>query len=244
MRKTLLFLLLVLSSFPFSTTFGDTSESFEFEVFENWAQIHGINLVGVNKSSHDLYYTGYNATTDNVNWKEIPNVLIAADALYMIPKNVIQVMNEKTIYFSTESGRSYAIWDFFPESNVFVGLNRGIILEQDINPFTVIHEIGHIVDHHGIKGIYNDEQHIFKNSLDDRNFIFNVPEEDQSYPNSVKNGYISAYSSLNDAENFAENFAHYVIYPNEYRERIRNDILLMDEYNFLKEELFDNLEYY
>ncbi len=243
MKKTLLFFTLVLFILPYSITFADTTEIDEIQIFEKWAQNHGINLVGVSKNSHDLYYTGYNTTTDSVNWKEIPNVLIAADALYQIPKNVLQVMDGKTIYFSTEKGRSYTVLDSFPDYNVLVGLNRGIILEQNINPHTVIHEIGHIIDYHGIKGIYNDEQNIFKNSLDDRNEIFNVPPEDQSYPNSVKSGYISTYSSVNDAENFAENFAYYVIHPNEFRERISNDVLLIEEYEFLKEHIFDNLEY-
>lgn len=243
MKKTLLFLLLLLFTFPFSITFADTAESDEIKVFETWAKNHGISLVGVNKNSYDLYYTGFNATTDSVDWKEIPNVLVAADALYNIPRNVIEVMDGKTIYFSTESGRSYTVLDSFPDYAILVGLNRGIILEQNINPHTVIHEIGHIVDYHGIKGIYNDEQNIFSNSLDERNIIFNVPEEDQSYAKTIQKGYISTYSSVNDAENFAENFAHYVIHPNEYRQRISNDVLLIDEYEFLKEQIFDNLEY-
>ena len=158
---------------PVFSVSADSFEVNEIEQFENWANDHGITIVGVNKNSNDLYYTGYDKSTDSVNWKEIPGVLIAANSLYTVPENVLQVMYGKTIYFSTEYGRSYTVLDSFPDHDILVGLNRGIILEQNINSHTVIHELGHIVDYHGIQGIYNDEQNIFDNFLDDRNLIFN-----------------------------------------------------------------------
>ena len=210
--------------------------------FEDWADSHGISLVGVNKNSIDLYYLGFDKKTDIVDWKAIPGVLIAADALYKIPENVIQVMDGKTIYFSTEYGRSYTVLGTFPEYDILVGLDRGIILERNYNPHTVIHELGHIVDYHGIKGMYNDEQNIFYDSLDERNIIFKTPE-DESNPYTILKGYVSKYSTVNDAENFAENFAHYVIYPDEFREKINSDILLFEEYEFLRDKIFTNLEY-
>jgi len=223
---------------PVFTISADSYEIDELEQFQNWADYHGISLVGVNKNSYDLYYGGYNNQTDFVDWKGIPDVLIAADSLYKIPENVIKVMDGKTIYFSTEYGRSYTVLDSFPEYGILEGLNRGIILEQNINSHTVIHEIGHIVDYHGIQGIYNDEQNIFKNSLDDRLEIFNVTSA-----LSYDSGFISSYSKVNAAENFAENFAYYVISPNEFRDRIKSDSLLTDEYQFMREKIFLNFEF-
>ena len=161
---------------PITETVAESSELDEIYQFEIWAEKNGINLVGVNKNTKELYYSGYDSKTDNVNWREIPRVLIAANALYKIPPEIIQVMDGKTIYFSTEKGRSYTVLDSFPEQNILVGLDKGIILEQNINPHTVIHEIGHVVDYHGIQGIYNDKRNIFQDKLEDRMKIFNVTE--------------------------------------------------------------------
>ena len=224
---------------PIFTVSADSYEVNEIDQFENWANEHGIAIVGVNKNSNDLYYTGYDESTDSVNWKEIPRVLVAADALYTVPENVLQVMDGKTIYFSTEYGRSYTVLDSFPDHDILVGLNRGIILEQNTAPHTVIHELGHIVDYHGIQGIYDDEQNIFENSLDDRNSVFNGMD---NY-SSDSTGYISSYSAVNDAENFAENFAHYVIYSNEFREKILTDPLLIEEYEFMRDVVFSGFEF-
>ncbi len=221
---------------------ADSFEVNEIDQFENWANEHGISIVGVNKNSYDLYYTGYDESTDSVNWKEIPGVLIAANSLYTVPENVLQVMYGKTIYFSTEYGRSYTVLDSFPDHDILVGLNRGIILEQNINSHTVIHELGHIVDYHGIQGIYNDEQNIFDDFLDDRNLIFNGIDE-YSSDSVVSSGYVSSYSAVNDAENFAENFAHYVIYSNEFLEKIDTDPLLIEEYEFMRDVIFSGFEF-
>ena len=221
---------------------ADSFEVNEIDQFENWANEHGISIVGVNKNSYDLYYTGYDESTDSVNWKEIPGVLIAANSLYTVPENVLQVMYGKTIYFSTEYGRSYTVLDSFPDHDILVGLNRGIILEQNINSHTVIHELGHIVDYHGIQGIYDDEQNIFDNFLDDRNFVFNGMDN-YSSDSVVSSGYVSLYSAVNDAENFAENFAHYVIYPNEFRDKILADPLLIEEYEFMRDVIFSGFEF-
>jgi len=241
LNKILIFTLLSVILLPILSS-ADSFEVNEIDQFENWANEHGISIVGVNKNSYDLYYTGYDESTDSVNWKEIPGVLIAANSLYTVPENVLQVMYGKTIYFSTEYGRSYTVLDSFPDHDILVGLNRGIILEQNINSHTVIHELGHIVDYHGIQGIYNDEQNIFDNFLDDRNLIFNGMDE-YSSDSVVSSGYVSSYSAVNDAENFAENFAHYVIYSNEFREKIDTDPLLIEEYEFMRDVIFSGFEF-
>ena len=240
MQGIIVFTLFVILLLPISSTAAETFEIDKIQQFENWAQQNDISIVGVNKNAYDLYYTGYYPETDKVDWKEIPGVLIAADALYKIPKNVIQVMNGKTIYFSTEHGRSYTVLNSFPDYNILVGLDRGIILEQNINPHTVIHEIGHIVDYHGIQGIYNDEQQIFEKTLNEKIHIFNVTKNQQD---SSSTGYVSSYAITNDAENFAENFAYYVYFPKEFREKLKSDFSLIDEYEFMRDEIFEGYEF-
>ncbi len=237
---------LIASAILLVPAFTGTAESVKtdpFEQFENWAKENGIELVGVNKNSFDLYYDGYVPETDYVSWKRIPNVLVAAEVLYKIPQDVIQVMDGKTLYFSTEYGRSYAVLGSFPSYGILEGLEPGIILEQNINPHTVIHELGHIVDYHGIQGIYGDDQNIFNHLSEDRSSIFKVTQKYHPRSTTPPNGYISVYSTANDAENFAENFAYYVQYPNEFRERLVEDPLLIEEYEFLRDKIFSGLEF-
>jgi len=226
-----------------ATSFAEDEPYDEFSEFETWADSHGISLVGVSKNSIDLYYDGYDDTVDYVNWKIVPGVLNVAESLYKIPDGVISVMDGKTIYFSTEYGRSYTVLGSFPDYDILVGLNRGIIIEQNISSYTVIHEIGHIVDYHGIKGMYNDSQNNFSDSLELRNSIFAVEIDYQINSSELPLGYVSVYSTANDAENFAENFAHYVERPEVFREMINDDQNLISNYDFIKNEIFQNLEY-
>ena len=220
-------------------------ESNEIEEFENWARDNGITIVGVNKDQHHLYNYGYDPKTDHVNWKEIPRVLVAADALYKVPKNVIKVMDGKTIYFSTEQGVSYTVFGNPKpaDSTVLKGVDRGFILEQNINQKNVLHELGHIVDYHGIQGSYGDKQHIFDNVLEERISIFKVTQKYQPNTGALSAGYISGYSAKSDLENFAENFAYYIVRPDVFREKILADPLLIEEYEFMRDEIFSGLEY-
>ncbi len=220
-------------------------ESNEIEEFENWARDNGITIVGVNKDQHHLYNYGYDPKTDHVNWKEIPRVLVAADALYKVPKNVIKVMDGKTIYFSTEHGRSYTVFGKpMPADSTFLkGVDRGLILEQNINQKNVLHELGHIVDYHGIQGRFYDKQHIFDHLLEDRISIFNVTQKYQPNSGALSAGYISVYSTKSDLENFAENFAYYIVRPNEFREKIQTDTLLTEKYEFMRDKIFLGFEY-
>jgi len=165
--------------------------------------------------------------------------LIAANALYKIPYSVLEVMKDKTIYFSTESGRSKSIHSAWgPDS-----LNRGFIIEQNVWEANVIHELGHIVDVHGIQGAYDDKQNIFSNSKDERDKIFQVSVKYEPNKPDAPLGHISRYSSQNDLENFADHFAYYVIYPDKFQDRIKNDPLLVDEYEFLRDMIFDGKEF-
>jgi hypothetical protein len=117
-------------------------------------------------------------------------------------------------------------------------MNRGIILEQGINPYTVVHEVGHIVDFHGIQGIYGDRQNIFSDSLAMRNEVFATSGTHSYQIGVIPPGHITDYSVVNDAENFAEHFAFYLVYPDQYKIRVNSDPLLSEEYDFLKRVIF------
>ena len=243
MDKKPFFIIITIFALIPATSFAEDTYYDEFSEFETWADSHGISLVGVSKNSLDLYYHGYDETADYVNWKTVPGVLDVADSLYKIPNEVISVMDGKTIYFSTEYGRSYSVLGSFPEYDILVGVDRGIIIEQNISSYTVIHEIGHIVDFHGIRGMYGDSQNHFNDSLELRDSIFAVKIDYQIDSSELPLGHVSAYSTANDAENFAENFAHYVERPEVFREMINDDPQLAGNYDFIKNEIFQNLEY-
>ncbi len=207
--------------------------------FENWARDHDISLIGTNKNAKYLFNPGMDPDKDVVELKDVPGVLIAAEALYKIPDNVLEVMAGKTIYFSTQEGRSITVFT----SGSGDHHKRGFIIEQNIRAGNVIHELGHIVDVHGIQGLYRDKQNIFSYAKEERDKIFEVTLEYQPNATAPPPGYISRYSTHSDLENFADNFAYYVIYPDVFRDRMKNDPLLVDEYEFLRDFVFNGKEY-
>ena len=205
--------------------------------FENWAEEHDISLVGINKSAKQLNWS-FDHDKDQVELKDVPGVLIAAEALYKIPNNVLLVMAGKTIYFSTEDGRSFSVFASWVDNPP----SRGFIIEQNVRAVTVIHELGHIVDVHGIQGDFADEQNVFSYAKEDRNKIFQVALENK--PNDKeKLGYITSYSSNNDLENFADHYAYYVVYPDVFRDEMKNDPLLSKKYEFLRDFIFNDKEF-
>jgi len=205
--------------------------------FENWAKEHDISLVGTNKNANQLK-SSFDPDKDQVELKDVSGVLIAAEALYKIPDNVLLVMAGKTIYFSTEDGRSFSVFASWVDNPP----SRGFIIEQNVKAVTVIHELGHIVDVHGIQGDFADEQNVFSYAKEDRNKIFQVALENK--PNDKeKLGYITSYSTNNDLENFAEHYAYYVVYPDMFRDEMKNDPLLAKKYEFLRDFIFNDKEF-
>jgi len=206
--------------------------------FENWARDHDISLIGTNKNVKYLFKYGFVPDKDRIELKDVPGVLIAAEALYKIPDNVLEVMADKRIYFSTQKGRSITVFTSGSGDHY-----RGFIIEQNIRAGNVIHELGHIVDVHGIQGLYRDKQNIFSYAKEERDKIFEVTLELQPNATGPPPGYITRYSTHSDLENFADNFAYYVIYPDVFRDRMKNDPLLVDEYEFLRDFVFNGKEY-
>jgi len=200
--------------------------------FKKWAQTHEVFLVGISESSQTLVTDGYNSITDEILLDDVPNVLIAAESLYPLPDNVLDSMKGKTFYFSTENGRGLALISS-PYTSI-ENMNDGIIIEQDINPHSVIHEVGHSLD---FDKYYSDYQnHSIKNDL------FEVISDEQNYLDTP-NGHVSHYSLTDSVENFAEHFAFYVVSGDEFRDMAQNDVSLEKKYNFLKNHIFDGIEY-
>jgi len=207
----------------------DYDELFEFK---KWAQAHEIFLVGISKSSKNLATAGYDHTTDEIVLDDVPNVLVAAEILYTIPDMVLESMKGKTIYFSTENGRGLALISSHYKS--VKNMNDGMIIEQNINPHSVIHEVGHVIDFEKYHGDYPNQtikNNLFKVILDEQNYL------------DLPDGYVSYYSLRDNVENFAEHFAYYVVSGEDFRGIVEADALLDEKYNFLKNYVFEGIEF-
>ena len=218
------------------------NETEEIEAFKAWANSHGVEVYGVNQST-DYFYYNNTTSSDFLPIENVPNVLQVANALYEIPDDLLAVMNGKALYLSHLRGRGYTILASSPDQHILAGVKKGIILEQPLGSEQVVHEFGHILDYHGIRGMYRDPQHRWNNLENERQRIFNVSFPYESNAASPPVGYIDVYSTANDAENFAQHFMYYVLHGNEFRQKAQNDALLREKYNFFKGRLFNGREY-
>ena len=97
MNKISIFILFSLLLVPaFLGSSAESSETDEIILFEMWAKENGISLVGVSKSSYDLYYEGYDPKIDYVDWRDIPGVLTAANV-----SGSARPMYRSTCWFAT-----------------------------------------------------------------------------------------------------------------------------------------------
>ncbi len=205
-----------------------------------------IHVMAINATASECYYGDPHilgeispASTD------MPNISNFYQALYKIPLPLTQVMNNKTFYISYQSGSGYAVLDSWPERNILSQMNRGCILEQPINESNVLHEFAHILDYHGIRGIYEDPEAWWTSLEPVRHTLFNqdIPQiYDPDLPDPPP-GFIDLYSTANDAENFAEHFAAYILEGKKFRDLALGDELLARKYIFYKYFLFNGREY-
>ncbi len=210
--------------------------------FIEWGKKHGIQLIGVNKTVNDFYYKGAKKE-DFLDVRGVPDLLEIAEGLYKIPEHLLKVMDGKAFYISYQQGRGYAVLGSWPEQNILSGVNRGVILEQPLVKEDAVHEFAHILDYHGIRGMYEDNRDNFRNLEQLRKEIFDVPFEYNPNLQQPPEGYIDVYSTANDAENFAQHFAAYIFQGETFRALAKDDALLKKKYDFFKNKLFEGKEY-
>ncbi len=153
-------ILLILTSFSIleqhniSFSEEDTKSQESILKFNDWAENHNISLKGVNKSSDYLLRHGFNQYNDEISINYIPDILIVAETFYKIPDPILKSMDGKTIYFSTEKGRGLALAPSY--SKPIENMDDGIIIEQQITPYYVLHELGHLFDFNDSQVLYQD----------------------------------------------------------------------------------------
>lgn len=229
-------------SYTVYSNFPIINETKEIADLKRWADEHGIELVGVNKSVNDFYYNG-SKPEDFLPFEQVPDILQVANGLYKLPDDLTAVMRGKAFYLSYLSGRGYTVLDSAPEQGILAGLKRGSIIEQPLTEEQVIHEFAHILDYHGIRGMYEDDKNNWKHLDGQRAQVFVVPFSYDPNLSSPPNGYIDVYSTANEAENFAQHFMYYVLHGAEFREKTSRDLRLREKYLFFKEQLFNGREY-
>ena len=221
---------------------ASAEESQQLHDFILWCEKRGIKLVGVKKNAHDLYYKGV-AEEDFMPIADIPNLLEVAKGLYEIPDSQLEVMEGKTFYLSNLPGRGTVVTASWPDKNILVNVDRGVILEQRFTKRQTIHEFAHILDFHGIQGIYKDQKNYWPYLMGVRDEIFAVPFKYDPKLQVLPPGYMDVYSTANAAENFAQHFMYYILYGPEFRKKAQGDELLHKKYAFFKKDLFNYLEY-
>ena len=58
-----------------------------------------------------------------------------------------------------------------------------------------------------------------------------------------QNDFVSWYSMTNKYEDFAESFTYYVLHNNDFYSKAKNSDILMNKYNFFKNNIFKNWEF-
>jgi hypothetical protein len=206
-----------------------------------------ISILSTNSTSMDCYFDdpGVLAEIDPL-FTDMPNISEFYQALNKLPVSLMQVMRNKTFYLSYQYGRSYAILGSWPEYQILANAERGCILEQPISESRVIHEFAHILDYHGIRGIYEDLEAQWTHLESRRSEIFGIHTVLRTYDYDLHHspaGFISEYAKTNAAEDFAEHFTAYILKGEKFRNLAVNDQVLGRKYNFFKNMLFDGKEY-
>ena len=147
-----------------------------------------------------------------VRLARVPNRPAIGEGLRSMPLRMVKALRGKGIFFSLESGRSYAV--SMPVSNsiypLFAGLMPGLFLERRATSQTadtLVHEACHVLDHVVIQGhytIYYPYQFLELQKLAPEQARRFVLQEDTSH------GYISWYATTNEQEDFAEHCRAYV----------------------------------
>jgi hypothetical protein len=170
-----------------------------------------------------------------------------------LPLSVVKVYHGKGIYFTTQTGRSYAV--AMPVSNtiykVFVGLQTGVFIDprQDGPAGTwqnFVHELGHIMDYVVIKGGYGRYRQPhqfpeFRKAQPEKELVYG--KRDDKVPQTTY-GYISRYSRANAQESFAEHFRAYILQREEFlyralKEKAEGHPELMEKFRFMESLLLE-----
>jgi hypothetical protein len=115
----------------------------------------------------------------------------------------------------------------------------------------LVHEIGHVVDLGHLVGsetTIDTNFHDFGTpvKLDDSSYDFysiSWIDNDTWRVSTSNESFVSGYAATDPFEDFAESFMMYVLYPEVFVEMASNNWQLFRKYNFMKNTVFDGVEF-
>ena len=226
--------------FPFAVDFSGQNEEGNYEensisevnAFVKWLEQKNISVKGISISTDEIIHKKILEKKDIISINEINNISNAIKIVYDVPDDVLHFINGKTLYISQKEGRGLTYIQSDVGYSQVNGLHDGVIFEQPFSKYTLIHEIGHIVDHEltDLRTILIKKE------------IFN--NEFQDLSGSMQNeGFITSYSKINENENFAEHFVNYVLNAEKFRIMSEHDLILKAKYDFFRDYVFDGFEF-
>lgn len=199
------------------------------------------------------FLTGYTISIHEIGYL---NQII--QGLILLPKSVVEMLSGKALYFSNAKGTSRTIITSQCQLIVsYLGLMPGVFMErhkdrQQITE-TLIHEIGHIIDHTVLQPFYSSKEkrsirfyHQFEAVQKlyvqrDKYFKGNLDYKENKKNDRVKGniGFVTNYSEKNREEDFAEHFVHFVMHKEKFKEKVQEELklessVLSEKFEFMK----------
>ncbi|QQS59689.1 hypothetical protein IPN35_02300 [Candidatus Peregrinibacteria bacterium] len=115
----------------------------------------------------------------------------------------------------------------------------------------LIHELGHIVDLSGLKGVSGSEASLFRDGthpvlLSDPSIRFyeiSWKNEKKQKEGGGAEDFVTGYAATDPFEDFAESFLFYLEQGNAFREYAKKNAAIQKKYDFLKRTVFDDVEF-
>lgn len=211
----------------------------EIQTLMSWASQNEIVLTGITRSVRILYEDGLQPEQDFTEIPEVPGVWQIDETLSMIPKTLIEILRNRTIYVSTVAEPSFTVIKGNKEGKL-KNVNEGIILTQPITPRSILREFAHFLDFQGIQGLSVPRDAQLFGLRDKYRAVFSstVP-----YTKEIPEGYMTSLATTNTFENFAEHFTAYILDGDSFRVRASKEPKLAEKYIFLRDQLFERIEY-
>lgn len=175
--------------------------------------------------------------------EEIQNCkAILEQTLAAVPENLTVSLDSMKLFFSKKSPRGLS-------NSHLIELRCGNLKDDEIIS-VFVHELGHIVDLGNLKGAsfapsgFADGN--IKIPADDPSVQFYrlswKDEKTQKFMTERKD-FVSGYAMSDPFEDFAESFNFYVLHGKDFRAIKKESNILTQKYNFLRDEVFDGMEF-
>lgn len=167
---------------------------------------------------------------------------LALSVLDSLPAEHAEALTDLTLVFDTDAKRGQA------GGNIM--RIRCVNISDEEFAAVMVHEMGHIVDTGLLQGSGSDA-YVFSDGSkpvlkDDLSVLFYETSWISNYSfTSETNGYsfVSRYAASDPFEDFAETYAAYVLHGETFRSYASSDAEINEKYEFMKNYVFDGVEY-